>query len=388
MWLELMSGIAAGAALVTLPGSWSLARWTWAARRPVTPPTLAPSNAPILLLVPAHNESASLPQTLPRLLAQAQVDGNCRVLVIADHCSDNTAEIARAFGAMVLERNEGARGKGYALAAAFALLPDVPWYLIVDADSRLDANFLAVLRCKMAENPDGIQARYEPDCASDDPNAALRHWALHAFNVIRPRGRAALGESVGLLGNGFALSNATLQRVPYQAGSIVEDLEYQLSLAAAHCKLAWLEDVAVYGEMPQGENARVQRQRWEGGRLAMIRRNVLPLMIRICRGETHLWPILQELTLLPLSQHMLLLLLACSAGGWPLALGLLGLLVLMFHTGLALFELPRALRSSALLCAPRYVVWKIMQLPSIFRGSRSGALWQRSVRHIEQEKTS
>ncbi|MCB5197352.1 glycosyltransferase family 2 protein [Deefgea salmonis] len=387
MWFELMQGVAAVAALVTLPGSWSLARWTWAARRRSASPRLAPLNVQILLLVPAHNEAANLPQTLPRLVEQAQSDGNCNVLVIADHCTDNTAEVARACGAMVFERDEGGRGKGCALAAAFAFLPDVPWYLIVDADSRLDANFLAVLRCKMAENPDGIQTRYEPDCASDDANAPLRHWALHAFNVIRPRGRAALGEGVGLLGNGFALANTTLQRVPYQAGSIVEDLEYQLSLAAAHCKLAWLEDVAVYGEMPQGDHAKLQRQRWEGGRLAMIRRNVLPLMLRICRGETHLWPILQELTLLPLIQHMLLLLLACIAGGWPLYCGLIGLFVLMAHIGMALLELPRAMRRAALSAAPMYIVWKIMQLPNIFRGSRSGALWQRSVRHIEQEKT-
>ncbi|WP_297573715.1 glycosyltransferase family 2 protein [uncultured Deefgea sp.] len=386
MWLELMQGVAAGAALLTLPGSWSLARWTWAARRPAVSPHLAPVTEQILILVPAHNEAASLPKTLSALVAQAQADGRCHVLVIADHCTDDTAQVARAHGAMVLERQANERGKGHALAAAFALLPDVPWYLIVDADSTLDPHFLAVLRCKMAEQPDGIQARYAPHCASGDMNAPLKHWALQAFNVIRPRGRSALGEGVGLLGNGFALSNATLRRVPYRAGSIVEDLEYQLSLARANCKLAWLEDVAVYGEMPQGEHAKAQRQRWEGGRLAMMRSNLWPLIQGIGRGETQLWPALQDLLLLPLSQHALLLLLACSTGGWPLILGALGILVLIAHAAMALFELPRVMRCRAVLAAPMYIVWKIMQLPHIVRSSRSGASWQRSVRHIEQEK--
>ncbi|QLG87792.1 glycosyltransferase family 2 protein [Chitinibacter bivalviorum] len=375
------------AAIYTLPGSWALARWTWAARHPMPSVQGPSSNEAILILVPAHNEAATIPRTLPPLMAQSKQDGNSVVVVIADNCTDLTAQIARDLGAIVLERhNETARGKGHALAYAFQTYPDTAWYLIVDADSSLDDDFLFKLRQKISEDPAAIQARYTPDCAADDPRATLKHWALQAFNINRQRGRAKLGESVSLLGNGFALSASTLNQVPYRAGSIVEDFEYQLALQAAGLKISWLEEVAVHGEMPSGSGEKTQRVRWEGGRIAMLRQHCLPLLKQITQGQHQAWSALQELMLLPLNLHALLLLIACLGNSWTSLMGVIGLLILIAHAGFALSELPAGERSTALLSLPRYLIWKLIQLPAILRSSTLNSPWLRSERQAERSR--
>lgn len=373
------------AAIYTLPGTWALARWTWSAQR-VIPSQVGPeSDDPLLILVPAHNEAATLPHTLPALLEQVRKDGRAELVVIADNCSDNTAQIAQELGAMTLTRNDAEhKGKGYALAYAFNAFANFPWYLIVDADSTLDDQYLAKLRQKMASQPDAIQTCYEPTCAKEDRLAALKQWALHAFNVNRQRGRAQRDESVSLLGNGFAISSHSLKRVPYQAGSIVEDFEYQLSLQAAGLKISWLEEVAVHGEMPLGHGEAQQRARWEGGRIAMLRRYGLAMTSQLFHGDTRAWPALQELLLLPLSWHAVLLVIASLGGGLAGWIGLIGFLVLVAHAMQALMELPCHQRNAALKGLLPYLYWKLSQLPNILRSSGKNSPWLRSERHAER----
>ena len=86
----------------------SLSRW----RRPYR--TDVGVRPPVAVLVPAHNESSGLLPTLANI--QSQLLPGDRLLVVADNCSDDTAALARAAGAEVVERNDPTRrGKGYAL---------------------------------------------------------------------------------------------------------------------------------------------------------------------------------------------------------------------------------------------------------------------------------
>src|SRR5205814_7029145 len=100
------------------------------------PPQLAQlKEVRAVIVVPAHNEEAILAERLSALRDAAE--GQAQILVVADNCSDSTAEIARQIGVDVVEReNEVLRGKGFALDFARRELerdpPDV--VLIVDAD--------------------------------------------------------------------------------------------------------------------------------------------------------------------------------------------------------------------------------------------------------------
>src|SRR5207248_3357302 len=70
----------------------------------------------IAVLVPAHDEEVVLAGMLASVMPQVDIstpDAD-RVVVVADNCSDDTARIARSFGAIVLERSDAFnRGKGF-----------------------------------------------------------------------------------------------------------------------------------------------------------------------------------------------------------------------------------------------------------------------------------
>src|SRR3954464_13680475 len=83
-------------------------------------PTPPPPTLRFDIIVPSHNEEAGIAETVTSLLALDYPKDRFRVLVVADNCSDRTADLARAAGATVLERQSATeRGKGYALNFAF-----------------------------------------------------------------------------------------------------------------------------------------------------------------------------------------------------------------------------------------------------------------------------
>ncbi len=68
------------------------------------------------IAIPAHNEETVIGQTVATLHNLNYPADLYDVFVVADHCIDHTAEIARAHGAICLERTDGVRGgKGAAL---------------------------------------------------------------------------------------------------------------------------------------------------------------------------------------------------------------------------------------------------------------------------------
>src|SRR5689334_18680459 len=95
----------------------------------------------IAVLIPAHNEQLGIGATLDSL--KAQLTPNDRTVVIADNCQDETASVARSYGAIAIERTDTVnRGKSYALDFGMRYLeqnspPEV--VIIVDADCLVQA---------------------------------------------------------------------------------------------------------------------------------------------------------------------------------------------------------------------------------------------------------
>lgn len=98
----------------------------------------------VTVLIPAHNEEASLPLTLRSLSQQSAPPA--RILVVADNCTDGTVRVAREHGADVFETVGNTHKKGGALNQALAdLLPvlgDNDTVMIMDADSQIGDDFL------------------------------------------------------------------------------------------------------------------------------------------------------------------------------------------------------------------------------------------------------
>ena len=230
---------------------------------------------------------------------------------------------------------------------------------------------------------DGVQTRYGVLNPGISIRTRLMNVALMAFNVLRPRGRDRLGLSVGILGNGFALSRATLEAVPYDAHSIVEDLEYHLRLVRNGRRIEFADRTIVYADMPAGSSsAATQRARWEGGRLRMIADHSIALAAEILRGNTKLAEPLLELLLLPLAYQVVLLLITLVIPFTPARIyALAGLSVVSIHVVAGILVGGGDLDDFAsLLAAPLYLIWKLAMSRMILKTARRDSSWLRTER--------
>jgi Glycosyltransferase like family 2 len=262
-------------ALVTLPGTIELAMITFAG---ILPPHDRKGSdtdiAKLAVVVPAHNEAAAIARCVRSIAACIPPEAlETEIVVIADNCTDATADFARAAGARVLVRSDSTRqGKGFALKFAFEVLlgEAVDAVLVVDADSMVDPDFLVESVRLFRAGADGVQARYLVLNSDASPRTRLMNVAFMAFNVLRARGRERLGLSAGISGNGFGLSRATLLAIPYETHSLVEDLDYHLRIVEAGRRISFADRTGVRAEMPIGGRG-ASTQRAMGGRTSADR---------------------------------------------------------------------------------------------------------------------
>jgi hypothetical protein len=133
-------------------------------------------------------------------------------------------------------------------------------------------NLLRAFARRFEAGAHAVQASYGVRNARASWRTRLLVIALALFHVLRSLGRERLGLSVGLRGNGMGLSREVLRRVPHDAFSIVEDVEYGLQIGEAGYRVHHVAEAEVRGDMAEREGAsRAQRRRWERGRRALAR---------------------------------------------------------------------------------------------------------------------
>ena len=282
------------------------------------------STARLAVLVPAHNEADFIRRCVGSLINQDYPVSQFEVIVIADNCTDRTEELAREAGASVLVRDEpDSRGKGRALRWAMDRVltssdaPDA--FVIVDADSVADRGLLSALADRFSAGSEAVQAEYLVLDATSR-GVGLRAVAFLLFHRVRFAGRAALGLPCSLVGNGMLLGRGLIERLPWNAFSGAEDLEYSVSLRLADVPPVFAGAATVRGPMPATKrSAAQQRDRWEGGRLHVIR-TALPRVLTgiLFQRRVALLDLAIDLTVPPLS-----LLCAGALAGTLISLGLL-----------------------------------------------------------------
>jgi len=346
--------------------------------------TSAP-NQMITVVVPAHNEELVLAATLSSLQAQDYPAALREIVVVADNCTDSTAQIAYDYGVTVLERfNTEERGKGYALDWAISQLlartnaPDA--VVIVDADTWVAPDFLGIMAARLADYQDAegccaLQGRYGVLNQADGWRSALMSGAFDLVNHIRPMGYDRLGLSIALKGNGMAFTREVLKRARWQGHSITEDMDYGLDLIRAHnIRVRYIPEARVLAQMPvTAEAATSQRRRWEGGRYRLLRERALPLLIEgLQKRNLALFDAAIALLVPPLAELAAFLLLwgglialgsarhLLLGAPWFLALFALSSLGFVAYVlgGFRVADAPREVYGS-LLRAPFYIVWKL-----------------------------
>lgn len=345
------------------------------------------------VLIPAHDEALGMAATLTAL--QALAGPEVSVLVVADNCSDDTAAIARAAGAEVIERFDAtARGKGYALAfgrdhiARSAAPPDV--VIVLDADCRLAPGSIEALVAAAGDSGRPVQAinLIAPDLAAS-AMTQISGFAMVVKNLYRSRGMTRMGGAALLTGTGMAFPWPLFARAELASGALAEDLGLGVDLTRAGYPALLVETASVSSAPAPPDVALVQRTRWEHGFFDAVRRSALPLLgSGLRRGSLAELLLGCHLLVPPLALLLMLagVILLATAGlgalgaGWGAAMTLAALLAAALGvTFLAWLRGGRRwLRGSALLKAPLYILWKLPVYAGFLRKRETE--WKRTPR--------
>ncbi|MEY8195343.1 MAG: glycosyltransferase family 2 protein [Cycloclasticus sp.] len=351
------------------------------------------------ILIPAHNEAGIIGKTISCLLQQSVPPAS--ILVVADNCTDATAEVAKGLDVTVLERvNDSQRGKGFALDYGITFLkehqrPDV--LIIFDADCEIDAGSLSVLVNSCIQNKRPTQALYlMRHHVGKSLKQSVAGFAWLVKNKIRPLAVNKLSLPVTLTGTGMAFPWHVIADVNVAHGNLVEDMQLGIDCTLNGFPPVFCEYAVVYSDFPeQIEAEKTQRTRWEHGHLMTIGQQV-PRLIKqaVCRKDWRLLGLALDIGVPPVS----LLVMFSTVGLFLLAgysyvtesagVFTLFLMIFLFFAGVLLATWWRYGREyltiKELYGIPRYVFSKVsIYIAFIFKRQKS---WVKTAREIKPNK--
>jgi len=367
---------------------------------------IRPSRRPhhrFAIAIPAHNEEAVIERTLLTLWGLDYPSHLFDVHVVADHCIDRTAQLARTTGAIVHERYDGLRGgKGAALRWLFRRIlnptagaPDWGNYdavVVFDADTQVAPDFLRVMDACLVEGHQAIQGQHRISNPDDGWFPALT-WAMFIVdNRFQNLGRSNLGWSAKNMGDSICFRADVLRRLGWGEG-LTEDYTLRHRLLLEGIRIRYEPAAVGYGEAPlTWHTARAQRARWLRGTHEASRHYARRLLIEGLRrwdlalldGALQAYlPSYSSLTLVAGAAWLAHLVLALMGHSrflvhWSLTLALLGIYPLL---GLALERAPLK-AYLVMLSGPLFILWRTW-LAVTSRFGRGRIEWVRTPRRAE-----
>ncbi len=229
-----------------------------------------------LVLIPAHNEEKVIGDIVRNLQEMDYPRELYDFYVIADNCTDHTAETARAAGAKVIETRketpDSPTGKPIALRKALEALGDYQnrydLMMIFDADNLMDKNLFREVNSQYLDKgkPDLIQ------CYLGAKNKkGVVAWFYYTGYTLTNRffdlAKHRLGLNCVIGGTGFAMTTSYLhERGGWTTMSLTEDFEIQVEATMEGRRILWNHVARVYDEKPTSMRASIrQKIRWGQG---------------------------------------------------------------------------------------------------------------------------
>ena len=249
----------------------------------------------LAVLICARNEEAVIHQLIDSLKKQDYDKSLYEIIVLADNCTDRTAEVARESGATrVYEReNHHEVGKGYALHHLLGELDRdfgadaFDAYVVFDADNLVAPNYLTEINR-------AYSAGYEIVCSYRNAknygdswvSAGSGLWFIRDARYLNGA-RVALGGSAWLSGTGFLFSRKIKEE---QGGwpfhTLTEDAEFMVDNVLRGYRVGYAEDAEFFDEQPVGfMDSFWQRLRWARGGLQVFGKYWKRLLGRCLRGD-------------------------------------------------------------------------------------------------------
>ena len=230
-----------------------------------------------MMILPAHNEASVIGALVESLQALDYPKELYDIYVIADNCTDNTAQIAKDLGAIVYERfDEKRKTKGFAmqwfLNQKIKENADYDAFCVFDADNVVDKNFLNAMNKKLCQGEEIVQGYRDIKNPADSwisAGYALFYWMMNRFYHLA---RYNLGLSPLINGTGFMVDFNLIKPTGWDTITLTEDIEFSLKNIAKGRKLGWATDAIVYDEQPtEFKQSWSQRSRWTVGHLQCMK---------------------------------------------------------------------------------------------------------------------
>jgi cellulose synthase/poly-beta-1,6-N-acetylglucosamine synthase-like glycosyltransferase len=270
--------------LIFIVGSYflSVSIFGWIKRKEENAKSYPPKKR-FALIIPAHNEELVISHIIDSLSRQNYPRYLFDIFVIADNCTDKTADIAKKLNVNVYIRNNTEeKGKGFALdwmfGKIFKMEDRYDVVSVFDADNLVSSNYLLEMNKQLCMGHKVVQGYIDSKNPFDSWITCSYSIAFWMANRIFQLPRYYLGLSCGLCGTGFCIDLEVLKKLKWGATCLTEDLEFTMKLALNNMKVSWANEAIVYDEKPltlkQSWN---QRKRWMQGHADCAGRFLMPL---------------------------------------------------------------------------------------------------------------
>ena len=255
-------------------------------------PLLKKKNHKFMAIIPAHNEEDVVVNLIESLKHQNYPKELLDIYVIADNCTDRTAELAKEAGAIVYERfDPEKKTKGYAmqwfLAQKIEENANYDAFCVFDADNIVDKEFINNMNKKLCQGEEVVQGYRDIKNPTDNwitSGYAIFYWTMNRFYHLA---RYNLGLSPLINGTGFMVKFDVIKPEGWNTKTLTEDIEFSLKNIIKGKKLGWAVDAKVYDEQPLGfVQSWKQRTRWTVGHIQCIKEYTKPLAIAVKENKT------------------------------------------------------------------------------------------------------
>ena len=244
------------------------------------------------ILIAARNEKNVIGNLIDSINKQDYDMKLVTTFVVADNCTDNTAEIARSHGAVCYERFDNEhRTKGYALEFLLDRIEEdygrmsFEGYFIFDADNLLNTDYISRMNDAF-DSGEKIITSYR-NTKNFDENWIASTYALHWIRSIRAnhRARSVLHLATNIQGTGFLFTSEIVKN-GWHYTSLTEDRALTADAVAQGYQITYQDKAMFYDEQPTSLKVALrQRTRWSKGHLQAFVESGPYLFINIFLGK-------------------------------------------------------------------------------------------------------
>lgn len=246
------------------------------------------------VLIAARNESRVIGELINSIRSQKYPADLLDIYVVADNCTDDTAQLAYRSGATVFERSNTQKvGKGYALNHMFAQIDKrhgieyYEGYFVFDADNILDENFVKEMN-KVYDKGYRVVTSYRnsKNFGYNWISAGYGLWFIRESKFLNGA-RMLCNTSCAISGTGFLVSSAIIKNDNgWKYNLLTEDIEFSTDKITSGEVIGYSENAVLYDEQPVDfKTSWNQRLRWSKGFYQVMRNYGFKLLKGCFKGK-------------------------------------------------------------------------------------------------------